>query len=79
MGHEKPHPAIFEAAQRTLGVAPAESIYIGDIYAVDYLGAKAAGMDAILMDLAGTYRGRELERVESMLELETRLREKSVV
>src|SRR5450432_2303783 len=39
VGKEKPHPAIFEAALRSMGVAPQESLYIGDVYSVDYLGA----------------------------------------
>ena len=49
---------------------PAESLYVGDVYSVDYMGARNAGMDAVLFDVAGTYRGRELQRVESLTELE---------
>ena len=70
VGHEKPHPAIFEAALREMKADPAESLYVGDVYSVDYMGARNAGMDAVLFDVAGTYRGRELQRVESLTELE---------
>lgn len=70
VGHEKPHPAIFEAALREMKADPAESLYVGDVYSVDYMGARNAGMDAILFDVAGTYRGRDLQRVESLTELE---------
>jgi len=73
VGHEKPHPAIFAAAVKALGVSAAESIYVGDIYSVDYLGAKAAGMEAILMDVCGVYRDRELPRIESLAELESKI------
>ena len=49
---------------------PAESLYVGDVYSVDYEGAKKAGMDAVLFDVAGAYRERGLPRVESLAELE---------
>jgi putative hydrolase of the HAD superfamily len=70
VGHEKPHSAIFEAALKEMKADPAESLYVGDVYSVDYVGAKKAGMDAVLFDVAGAYRGRDLPRVESLAELE---------
>jgi putative hydrolase of the HAD superfamily len=73
VGKEKPHPAIFNAALRSLGVTAQESLYIGDVYSVDYLGATACGMHAVLFDRAGAYAGTELPRVESLEELERRL------
>jgi putative hydrolase of the HAD superfamily len=73
VGLEKPHPAIFAAALQALGSDPSESLYVGDIYSVDYLGAKTAGMSAILMDVGGAYREREWQRVESLEQLELSL------
>jgi FMN phosphatase YigB (HAD superfamily) len=70
VGHEKPHPAIFAAALREMGARAEESLYVGDLYAVDYLGATRAGMEALLFDVAGAYRDRGLPRVESLEELE---------
>jgi HAD superfamily hydrolase (TIGR01662 family) len=70
VGHEKPHPAIFEAALREMKASPAESLYVGDVYSVDYVGARRAGMQAVLLDLAGAYRDREFPRVESLAGLE---------
>jgi len=70
LGYEKPDPRIFRAALDSLGVAAQESCYVGDIYSIDYAGARAAGMHAVLMDLAGAYRGQGLPRVESLQELE---------
>jgi HAD superfamily hydrolase (TIGR01509 family) len=70
VGHEKPHPAIFAAALSKMQAVPAESLYVGDVYSVDYVGARNAGMQAVLFDVAGTYKGRELPRVESLTELE---------
>jgi HAD superfamily hydrolase (TIGR01509 family) len=76
VGHEKPHPAIFAAALREMNADPAESLYVGDVYSVDYLGARAAGMQAVLFDIAGAYREREVPRVQSLGELENWLARK---
>jgi putative hydrolase of the HAD superfamily len=70
VGHEKPHPAIFEAALGEMKADPAESLYVGDVYSVDYVGATKAGMHAVLFDVAGAYRDREVPRVESLAALE---------
>ena len=49
VGVEKPDPAIFLAALEALGVRPDEALFVGDLYEVDVLGARAAGMDAVLL------------------------------
>jgi len=69
VGHEKPHPRIFETALASLGAQPAESLYVGDVYAVDYHGATGAGMEAVLFDVCGAYRDKGLPRVETLEEL----------
>jgi putative hydrolase of the HAD superfamily len=74
VGKEKPHPAIFEAAVSSMGVAPRDSLYIGDVYSVDYLGATHFGMRGMLFDAVGAYKDKGLPRVESLEELESRLR-----
>ena len=71
VGHEKPHPAIFAAALQTMHADPAESLYVGDVYSVDYVGARNAGMQAVLFDVAGAYRDRDCPRVESLADLES--------
>jgi HAD superfamily hydrolase (TIGR01549 family) len=73
VGKEKPDRAIFDAAVRSLGVSAADSVYVGDVYSVDYLGATRFGMRSILFDVAGAYRDQSLPRVESLEELESRL------
>jgi len=73
VGHEKPHPAIFAAALQSLNVDAERALYVGDVYSVDYLGARQAGMEAILFDIAGAYRDKGLPRVESLSELNQRL------
>ena len=69
VGYEKPHPEIFRLALKSMNAAPEESLYVGDVYSVDYLGAKAAGMQAVLMDIPGAYREKGVPRVESLEEL----------
>jgi HAD superfamily hydrolase (TIGR01509 family) len=49
LGVEKPDPRIFLAALDALGVAPEEALYVGDLYEVDIVGARAAGMAAVLL------------------------------
>jgi putative hydrolase of the HAD superfamily len=75
VGYEKPHPEIFRHAMRSMNAAPEESLYVGDVYSVDYLGATGAGMQAVLMDIPGAYRGKGVPRVESLEELQTVLRD----
>ena len=49
VGVEKPDPRIFNAALDALGVAPDEALYVGDLYEIDVVGARAAGMEAVLL------------------------------
>jgi putative hydrolase of the HAD superfamily len=58
VGFEKPDPRIFQAALDRMGVPAAESLYIGDLYEVDVVGARAAGMDVILLDPGRQYMGK---------------------
>lgn len=70
VGKEKPHPAIFEAALQSLRADAGSSLYIGDVYCVDYLGATSVGMQCVLFDAPGAYAEKGLPRVQSMGELE---------
>jgi putative hydrolase of the HAD superfamily len=59
VGVEKPDPRIFHLGLREAGVAPAEAVYVGDLYSVDVLGARAAGLDGILLDPGGFWAPRD--------------------
>ncbi len=74
VGYEKPHPEIFRKAMLSMNAAPEQSLYVGDVYSVDYLGATGAGMQALLMDVPGAYRDKGVPRVESLAELQIVLR-----
>jgi HAD superfamily hydrolase (TIGR01549 family) len=49
VGMEKPDPRIFLAAAEQLGLPPTACAYVGDLYEIDIIGARAAGFRAILI------------------------------
>jgi putative hydrolase of the HAD superfamily len=69
LGVEKPDPRIFLAALDALGVAPEEALYVGDLYEVDIVGARAAGMDAILLGTPEEGIGRNCRTTKSIEQL----------
>jgi putative hydrolase of the HAD superfamily len=73
VGFEKPHPEIFRQALKSLDAEPGESLYVGDMYSVDYLGATSAGLQAVLMDVPGAYRDKGVPRVEDLEQLQSML------
>ena len=79
VGCETPDPAIFEVALREMGASAHESLYVGDMYSVDYLGATKAGMEAVLFDISGAYRDTDLPRVESLQELDRHLESHTLI
>lgn len=72
VGVEKPDPRIFELACKRAAVTPAEAVHVGDIYEVDVVGARAAGVEAVLMD-RGDATDADCLRIRSLPELATLL------
>lgn len=70
VGVQKPHPEIFRAALRSVCVPAEESVYVGDVYSIDYLGAQSVGMKAVLFDPYGTYASNGIPRVTRLEDLE---------
>ena len=52
-GVEKPDSEIFLRACDRLALPPGECLYVGDLYPVDILGARRAGLRALLLDPFG--------------------------
>lgn len=50
VGVAKPDPRIFRMAAERLGLPPARCLYVGDLFAFDVVGARRAGMPALLVD-----------------------------
>jgi HAD superfamily hydrolase (TIGR01509 family) len=69
VGVEKPDPAIFRAALDALGIRPEEALYVGDLYEVDVVGARAAGIEAVLLTPSSAGPGRPCRTAESIDEL----------
>jgi len=53
VGFQKPHRGIFQHALGALKVDPANALHVGDSYAADVLGARRAGVNAVLIDRSG--------------------------
>ena len=68
-GVEKPDPAIFRTALEALAVTPGEALYVGDLYEVDVVGARAAGLHAVLLVPPGAPKPAGCATVGSLAEL----------
>jgi HAD superfamily hydrolase (TIGR01662 family) len=51
----KPDPGIFVHALERAGTTPEESVYVGDNYFADVVGARRAGLRPVLFDRRGLY------------------------
>jgi putative hydrolase of the HAD superfamily len=53
VGSEKPHTPIFLTGLQRINVAPEEMVHVGDQYESDVLGARAVGINQVLIDREG--------------------------
>lgn len=65
----KPDPQIFHHALERLGTRTGDTLYIGDNYFADVLGAQAAGLRPILVDPEGLFPDAGCPVIRSMSEL----------
>ncbi len=69
VGSWKPNPEAFQPLLQHFDVAPAESIYVGDNYYADVVGARAAGMEPVLYDPRGLFPDADCTRITSFEQL----------
>ncbi len=69
VGYEKPDRRIFEAALELVGARPERTVHVGDLYAADVVGARAAGVHAVLLDPHGDWPETDCPRVADLSEL----------
>jgi putative hydrolase of the HAD superfamily len=69
VGCEKPDPRIFAIACERAGVSPAEAAHVGDVYEVDVLGARRAGITPVLIDPDDLLPDADCARIRSLVEL----------
>jgi len=72
-GVEKPDPRLFERALVRAGAAREETLHAGDLYEVDVVGARAAGIAPVLVDRGNLYPDADCPRVATLLDLADRL------
>ncbi len=68
-GVAKPDAEIFHRAIRRLGVAPAETLYVGNLPRTDARAARAAGLHAVWLHRDGTGLGDDPPEITSLLEV----------
>jgi putative hydrolase of the HAD superfamily len=68
-GVEKPDPRLFQIALTRSASDPASTIHVGDIYQVDVVGARAAGIRPVLLDETNLRPDVDCDRVSSLREL----------
>jgi putative hydrolase of the HAD superfamily len=74
-GFNKPRPEIFFKALEKGDVTPQDTLYVGDQISVDIVGAKNAGIDAVLLDRSGFNRdGKDYRRIRDLTQLEPLLK-----
>ncbi|HEY8762823.1 MAG TPA: HAD family hydrolase [Solirubrobacteraceae bacterium] len=69
-GERKPSPSIFRRAVEMAGVRAAEAMHVGDSLEEDVAGARAAGIEAVLLARAGAPTASGVRVISSLQELE---------
>ncbi len=69
VGAEKPDPAIFEHALRLSGAERGATVHVGDMYGADVVGARAAGLRAVLLDPHGDWGPMDCPTAPDLLSL----------
>jgi len=70
VGADKPKPPIFLAALDKAGVNASEAVHVGDQYKLDVVGARAVGINPILIDRYDIYpEVSDCPRIHSLTEL----------
>ena len=68
-GVEKPDPRLFQIALERARGRPETTLHVGDLYHVDVAGARAAGLHAVLLDIADLYDGCDCPRIRAFADL----------
>jgi putative hydrolase of the HAD superfamily len=68
-GVEKPDPRIFEIALARVNADPKTTIHVGDLYQVDVVGARAAGLRGVLLDETDLHPDVDCPRLRSLSQL----------
>jgi HAD superfamily hydrolase (TIGR01549 family) len=72
-GVEKPDPRLFQIALKKANAEAATTIHVGDLYEIDVVGARSAGIRGVLLDEGGLYEDADCPRVRSLEDLEKQI------
>lgn len=65
-GIEKPDPRLFRSALERTGARAEASVYVGDMYHIDVVGARAAGLRPVLVDPVDVYADKDVPRIRDL-------------
>jgi putative hydrolase of the HAD superfamily len=68
-GVSKPDARLFRIGLERMRASAETTAYIGDIYAIDVLGARGAGLHPVLLDPHGLHADKPCDRITTLLEL----------
>ena len=69
VGIEKPDPRFFQHALEKSGALPETTVHVGDLFHVDVVGARSAGIATILLDAGNLYAGYDCPRARTIGEV----------
>jgi putative hydrolase of the HAD superfamily len=72
-GIEKPDPRLFRIALERTNSRAEATLHVGDLFHVDVVGARNAGLQAVLVDPHGLYGAFDVPRVATLQDLVDRL------
>ncbi len=75
VGVEKPDRRIFEHALEVAGSLPDRTLHVGDMYSADVIGARGAGIHALLLDPYDDWTDVDCERLQDLRALARRFSE----
>ncbi len=67
VGYEKPDIRLFRHALDVSKADPERTLHIGDLYHIDVLGARTAGIHALLLDPFGDWEDVDCERMPDLM------------
>lgn len=68
-GYDKPDPRLFSAAREALGMDSENICYLGDVYELDVVGSRSAGMVPVLIDRSGATVHADVLTISTLAEL----------
>jgi putative hydrolase of the HAD superfamily len=74
----KPEPGIFQRALELAGTSPGDTIYVGDNYFADVVGAQRAGLRPVLYDPGSIFPEAGCPTIKSFTELSTLVAEPEI-